>query len=396
VKVGIACYPSAGGSGVVATELGLALAERGHEVHLVSYAPPLRLEPDRLGAGGGESGESPVDAGRLRYHEVEVSSYPLFRYPPYDTALASRLAELADEEGLDLVHVHYAIPHALSALLAKEVVRPRRLPVVTTLHGTDITVVGQDRAYHRIARYAIQSSDAVTAVSEWLRGETDRVFGCTRPIDVVPNFVDLARFAPGRDGPRRLSYARPTQAILVHVSNFRPVKRTPAVVEVFARVCKARDAILVMAGDGPDRAACEARARALGVRDRVRFLGARIEVERLLPIADAFLLPSEFESFGLAALEAMACGTPPVAFASGGLPEVVTDGVDGVLCPPLDDEAMAKATLALLEDPAKREAMGRAGRATAQARFGRDEVVAAYERVYERVVTAPVDRSGVS
>jgi N-acetyl-alpha-D-glucosaminyl L-malate synthase BshA len=373
VRVGIVCYPTAGGSGVVATELAQALAARGHEAHLVSYAPPLRLR-------GGDD--------RVRYHEVEVASYPLFRYPPYDLALASRLAEVAESEGLDLVHAHYAIPHALAALLVRDLVRPRRLPLVTTLHGTDITVVGQDRSYHRVTRYAILSSDAVTAVSAYLRDETDRVFGPTRPIDVIPNFVDTERFRPVEDPRRRACFARADQAVLLHVSNFRPVKRAPSCVDVLARVVRDRDAVLVMVGDGPERAECEARARRAGLRDRVRFVGAHAEIERLLPVADLFLLPSEYESFGLAVLEAMACGTPSVAFRAGGLPEVVEDGVDGLLAPPLDDVALADAVLSLLADPARRAAVSRAARATAERRFATENVVPLYEAAYERVLAA--------
>ncbi len=373
MRIGIVCYPTAGGSGVVATELACALARRDHDVHVLSYAQPFRLE-------GCDQ--------RVRWHEVEVTTYPLFRYPPYDAALASRIVETAEEEGLDVVHVHYAIPHALAALLARDVLAPRRLPVVTTLHGTDITIVGQDRAYAPMTKHAIKSSDAVTAVSAWLAGETDRVFGSLRPVEVIPNFVDTERFVPGRDGQRRRAYAKSGEALLVHVSNFRPVKRAVAAVDVLAAVAKRRPAVLLMVGDGPERAACEARARALGVRDRVRFVGAQAEVEALLPLADLFLLPSEFESFGLAALEAMACGTPAVAFASGGLPEVVTDGVDGRLLPPLDDAAMAEAVLELLEAPDRLAAFGAAARASAVGRFTPDQVVPRYEAVYRRVVEA--------
>jgi N-acetyl-alpha-D-glucosaminyl L-malate synthase BshA len=373
VRIGIVCYPTAGGSGVVATELGLALAERGHDVHVVSYALPLRLR---------------ASEDRVRYHEVEVTTYPLFRYPPYDLALASRLVEVAEEEGLDLVHVHYAVPHALAALLVKDLLRPAVLPLVTTLHGTDITIVGQDRSYHRVTRYAIQSSDAVTAVSDYLRRETDRVFGPTRSIDVVPNFVDLERFLPGRDPGRRAVYARPAQSLLIHVSNFRPVKRAPSAVDVLAEVAKERDAVLLMVGDGPSRAECEARAKARGVKDRVRFVGPHAEVERLLPLGDLFVLPSEYESFGLAALEAMACGVPAHAVSAGGLPEVVTDGTDGVLVAPHDDLAMGRAAAALLADPARLEAMGRAARETAASRFAMDAIVPRYEEIYRRALAS--------
>jgi N-acetyl-alpha-D-glucosaminyl L-malate synthase BshA len=374
MRIGIICHPTPGGSGVVAVELGLALADRGHDVHVLSYAPPLRLR-----AGD----------GRVRFHEVEVSTYPLFRYPPYELALASRLTEVATEEGLDVVHAHYAIPHALAAILARDVVAPRRLPVVTTLHGTDITVVGQDRSYAPMTCWALKRSDAVTAVSEWLRAETDRVFGRTVPIDVVPNFVDLVRFKPARDPVRRRAYALPTETLFVHVSNFRPVKRSVAAVEIFARVVRERPAVLLMVGDGPDHAVCEERARQLGIRERVRFLGARTEVEELLPLADLLLLPSEFESFGLAALEGMACGAVPLAFASGGLPEVITSGVDGVLAPPLADEALAGLALELVLDPARRAAMAKAARATAEARFSIERIVPIYEAIYRRVVERP-------
>ena len=377
MKVAMVCYPTAGGSGVVATELAIALAARGHELHMLSYAPPLRLR---------------AFDDRVRWHEVEVTSYPLFRYPPYEVALASRLAEVVEEEGIDVVHAHYAIPHALAALLVKEVVAPRRLPVVTTLHGTDITIVGQDRAYARVTSYAIRASDVVTAVSDYLRRETDRVFGPIRPIDVIHNFVDLERFHPDREPARRRAFARTGEALLVHVSNFRPVKRSVSAVEVLARVVRERPAVLLMVGDGPDRAACEARARELGVRDRVRFVGAQAEVESLLPLADLFLLPSEYESFGLAALEAMACGTPTVAFAAGVLPEVIEDRVDGRLLPPHDDLAMGDAVLELLRDDPLRAAMGAAARASAERRFALDRVVPAYEAVYARAVATVAAR----
>ena len=377
MKVAMVCYPTAGGSGVVATELALALAARGHELHMLSYAPPLRLR---------------AFDDRVRWHEVEVTSYPLFRYPPYEVALASRLAEVVEEEGIDVVHAHYAIPHALAALLVKEVVAPRRLPVVTTLHGTDITIVGQDRAYARVTSYAIRASDVVTAVSEYLRRETDRVFGPIRPIDVIHNFVDLERFHPDREPARRRAFARTGEALLVHVSNFRPVKRSVSAVEILARVVRERPAVLLMVGDGPDRAACEARARELGVRDRVRFVGAQAEVESLLPLADLFLLPSEYESFGLAALEAMACGTPTVAFAAGRHPAVLDDRVARPGLAPPHDLAMGDAVLELLRDDPLRAAMGAAARASAERRFALDRVVPAYEAVYARAVATVAAR----
>jgi N-acetyl-alpha-D-glucosaminyl L-malate synthase BshA len=351
----------------VATELGKALAERGHEIHLFSYAPPARLD---------------VFDARIHLHEVQVSSYPLFKYPPYELALASRLAEVAEDAALDLVHVHYAIPHTLAALLVKDILRPRPFPVVTTLHGTDITVVGQDPSYERVTRYALRRSDAVTSVSEYLKVRTQEVFGLGDDIVVIPNFVDTQRFQPRRDHGIRACFSRGPERVVMHVSNFRTVKRAVLVVEAFSHVARVMPATLVMVGDGPDRAACEARAQALGLRDRVRFLGAQTDVEHLLPAADVFLLPSRYESFGLAALEAMACGVVPVATRAGGLPEVIRDGVDGLLVDEQELDGMGPAVAALLQDPERLARMGTEARRAAQERFGRDGIVAAYERVY--------------
>jgi L-malate glycosyltransferase len=371
VKIGVVCYPTFGGSGVVAVELARGMAARGHEVHLFSYAPPARL---------------PAFDPAVQLHEVEVSSYPLFRFPPYEVALASRLSEVAEAETLELVHAHYAIPHTLAALLVKDVVAPRPLPVVTTLHGTDITVVGQDRSYRRVTEHALRRSDAVTAVSDWLRVQTEQVFGATQPIEVIPNFVDAERFRP-RDRERgRLKLARPAERLLVHVSNFRPVKRAERVVEAFAVVSARMPARLLMIGDGPERAACEARARALGVADKVRFLGAQSAVEELLPCADVLLLPSEHESFGLAALEAMASGVVPVVSRAGGLPEVVSDGVDGILVEDGDAGRMGAVAADLLADEPRRARLAAAGRETATRRYSPEAVVPRYEALYERVL----------
>jgi N-acetyl-alpha-D-glucosaminyl L-malate synthase BshA len=371
VKIGVVCYPTFGGSGVVATELAYGLAEHGHEVHIVSYAPPARMD------GFDE---------RVRHHEVEVSTYPLFRYPPYDLALASRLAGIAEEAGLDLVHVHYAIPHTLAALLVQDILRPRRLPVVTTLHGTDITVVGQDPSYARVTKHALMRSDAVTSVSEYLKAETIRVFGIDRAIEVVPNFVDPERFHPGAGANIRSCFAPKGEKVLFHLSNFRPVKRTVKVVEAFAAVAARMPATLVMVGDGPDRQVCEARARALGLRRRVRFLGAQGNVETLLPVADLLLLPSVYESFGLAALEAMSSGVVPVATRAGGLPEVITDGVDGLLVPEAEIDALGEHAAALLADEERLATMKAAARRTAVERFRRELVLPRYEAVYESVL----------
>jgi N-acetyl-alpha-D-glucosaminyl L-malate synthase BshA len=373
LRIGVVCYPTFGGSGVVATELGKGLAERGHEIHLFSYAPPARLD---------------VYDNRIHLHQIEVSSYPLFKYPPYDLALVSRLAEVAEDPGLDLVHVHYAIPHTVAALLVKQIIAPKPFPVVTTLHGTDITVVGQDPSYARVTRYAIRNSDAVTSVSAYLRGRTRDVFGLENDMVVIPNFVDSDRFRPQPGTSIRGCFSRGAERVLMHVSNFRAVKRAVLVVDAFAVVAREMPATLVMIGDGPDRGACEARAQALGIKDRVRFLGAQTDVEHLLPAADVFLLPSEYESFGLAALEAMACGVVPIATRAGGLPEVIQDGVDGLLVDDGAIDSMGGAAAALLADPERLARMGAAARASALERFNRDAVVSRYESVYRGLLGA--------
>lgn len=373
LKIGVVCYPTFGGSGVVATELGKAMAAEGHEIHFFSYAPPARLD---------------AFDEHIHLHEVEVSSYPLFKYPPYDLALASRLAEVAEDADLDLVHVHYAIPHTIAALLVRDLLRPRPLPVVTTLHGTDITVVGQDPSYARVTKYALRKSDAVTSVSTYLKERTESLFDLEEGMVVIPNFVDSERFHPGYDRNIRNCFSRAGERVLVHVSNFRPVKRAILAIEAFAHVAQVMPATLVMIGDGPDRPNCEARASALGLRDRIRFLGAQADVEHLLPAADVFLLPSEYESFGLAALEAMACGVVPVATRAGGLPEVIRDGVDGVLVAEEEIHEMGRMTAALLGDPERLERMGKAARQAAVERFGPEGIVAQYERVYRSVLAS--------
>jgi len=371
LKIGVVCYPTFGGSGVVATELAKGMAESGHEIHMFSYAPPARFDA--------------FDA-RINLHEVEVSSYPLFKYPPYDLALSSRLAEVVEDADLDLVHVHYAIPHTLAALLVKDLLRPRRVPVVTTLHGTDITVVGQDPSYARVTRYALRRSDAVTSVSDYLRRRTDEMFGLEEGIVVIPNFVDTERFRPVRDRGIRACFSRGAERVVMHVSNFRPVKRAILVVEAFAEIAARMPATLVMIGDGPDRASCEARVHSLGLKSRVRFLGAQTDIEHLLPNGDVFLLPSEYESFGLAALEAMACGVVPVATAAGGLPEVIRDGEDGVLVPAAEIASMGRLTADLLEDEERLARMRTSGLDAASHRFAREVIVARYEAVYRNVI----------
>jgi len=370
LRIGIACWPTFGGSGAVATELGLALADGGHEVHFMTYAPPVRLDTLR---------------GDIRFHPVSVSAYPLFRYPPYDLALASKMAEVAEEHRLDLFHVHYAIPHAMAALTAREMLGGRGPRIVATLHGTDITVVGTDPAYRRTTCFAIERCDAVTAVSQWLVDETVRVFGPGRPIVRIPNFVDLDRFRPGCGDDLHGRLAAAGEAVLIHVSNFRPVKRVLDAVRVFARVSAERPARLVLVGDGPDRPAAEEEAARLGVADRVTFVGERLEIEGLLAASDLFLLPSESESFGLAALEAMACAVPVVATRTGGIPELVEDGISGHLADVGDAEGMARFALDLLSDAARHRAFRRAARARAE-RFGRADVVRRYEELYRGVV----------
>ena len=284
------------------------------------------------------------------------------------------------------MHVHYAIPHAVAALLAKDIIRPHRLPVVTTLHGTDITIVGQDPAYERVTTYALQGSDSVTAVSEYLRLETTRLFAVDRPIHVIPNFVDSTRFKPNGSPAVQTCFSPRGEAVLVHMSNFRPVKRAVKAIEAFAKVRESRQACLLMVGDGPERAACESRARDLGLRQSVRFLGAQADVERILPSADVLLLPSEYESFGLAALEAMACGVVPVVTHAGGLPEVVRDGVDGVLVPADDIDHMGARVCELLDDGDRLAAMKEAARRTAVEEFGLEKIVPEYEALYTQVL----------
>jgi L-malate glycosyltransferase len=370
MRIGIVCYPTVGGSGVVATEMAQAMAQRGHEVHLLSYDRPSRL---RRGVQG------------LRFHQVAVSAYPLFRYPPYDLALATRMLEVREEAHVDLFHVHYAIPHAVSAFLARSMCGDGRcLPFVTTLHGTDITVVGSDRAYLRPTRFALEQSNAVTAVSQYLADETHLVFGVRKDVEVVPNFVDTERFQPKGRKPWR---ERPDEErVLVHASNFRPVKRVADVVRAFAAIRKEVPAKLVLIGDGPDREHAMAVAADLGCQHRVEHLGMQEQLENLLPQADLFLSASETESFGLSMLEAMSCGVPCISTAVGGVQEVI--GETGRLVPFADPEAMAKAAVGLLRDAELHARFATAARQRAEQHFATERIVALYERIYERVLGA--------
>ncbi len=372
MKIGITCYPTYGGSGAVATELGIALAERGHEVHFITYQLPFRL---------------PVFLPRVYFHEVDVGRYPLFQYPPYDLALAVRMHEVVINEGLDLLHVHYAIPHATSAWIAKEMLRKegRDITVITTLHGTDITIVGQDHSFHAITKFSIEKSDRITAVSEFLKEETIRAFGCTAcDVEVIPNFIDPAVYDRAAHEPLLRRQIGTDKKILMHISNFRPVKRVLDVVRIFARVRKEIPSVLVMVGDGPDRISAEEEARALGVEHDVHFLGRIDAVAPLLASADLFLLPSDRESFGLSALEAIACGVPALGYNVGGICEVVQDGVTGALRNVGDVDGLAEFGIALLRDPARWHAMSAAAAADARKRFSSAQIVERYEALYLR------------
>lgn len=371
VKIGISCYPTFGGSGVVASELAMALAAGGDEVHVISYALPSRLEL--------------VDP-RLSYHEVVVPHYPLFDYPPYSLALATKIVEVARHQQLDLIHVHYAVPNAVSAVLAREILAPQPLKVVTTLHGTDITLVGNDPNYLETTRYGVLKSDVVTVVSDYLRRATVEQLGVSTPIEVVPNFIDLQRFERARKRPGAQRWAKPGEKILVHISNFRPVKRVLDVVDIFHRVSAEIPARLLLVGDGPERAKVEQHCRECGTCDNMVFIGNLPLVEEVLTGADLFLLPSETESFGLAALEASACEVPVIATSAGGIPEVVVDGVTGFLHPVGDTEAMADSALELLRDDGKKQEFGRAARKRAAEVFEESRVVAMYRDLYERVL----------
>jgi N-acetyl-alpha-D-glucosaminyl L-malate synthase BshA len=373
VKIGITCYPVYGGSGVVATELGIQLARRGHEVHFITYAQPFRL---------------PYYMERIYYHEVDVPSYPLFDYPPYDLALASAMHNTVVKRQLDILHVHYAIPHAASAWLAKEM-GGGRIKVVTTLHGTDITLVGLHPSFHAITRFSILRSQGLTAVSEYLKEETVRDFQVpAERIEVIPNFIDTQVWRPGKEPCHRSTLAPEGEKIVMHVSNFRPVKRVEDVVEVFERIVRKVDARLVFVGDGPERPRAAERAEELGVRPRVLFLGKHASVDELIACADLLLLPSSNESFGLAALEAMACGAPVVATDVGGIPEVVTHGESGFLFKPGALDEMAAAGIELLQDPLLKARIVEAARTAAETRFGADAIVPRYEAHYERVIAA--------
>ena len=374
MKIGITCYPTYGGSGVVATELGMELAARGHEIHFISYAMPTRLNPAH---------------DRIFFHEVETTTYPLFDHPPYALALAVKMAEVAESAPLDLLHVHYAIPHSVSALLARSMAAPRRLPFITTLHGTDITLVGNDRSYLPITRFSIEQSDGVTAISNYLRERTVKEFDIRRPIEVIRNFVNCDLYHRAEDQSRRNEWAPNGEALLMHLSNFRPVKRLLDAIEIFALVRAKIPAKLVLIGDGPDRGAGEHLVRQKKLTRDVFFEGKQSNIHEFLGIADLFLLPSDLESFGLAALEAMACEVPVIATNVGGVPEVVTHGVDGYLVAPRDVASAAKYAIEILSRADRGREMGLTARINARKKFCSNDVIPLYEAYYRRVLEAP-------
>jgi N-acetyl-alpha-D-glucosaminyl L-malate synthase BshA len=380
MKIGITCYPSYGGSGIVGAELGLELARRGHEVHFISYAPPMRL------------GDGQTPRERIKFHAVDMLSYPLFEYPPYTDALASKIFEVANQVRLDLIHVHYAIPHAVSAYLAREMLKPKRyLPVVTTLHGTDITLVGRDASFLPITQFGIEQSDAVTAISNYLRDATHSTFCTDCEIEVIYNFIDADYYRRTPDETLHRSLAPNGERIILHISTFRPIKRITDCVEVVARIRElgGPPLKLVMCGDGPERAGAQTLAERLGAADCVNFVGKKPQSDILeyLSIADLFLLPSQSESFGLSALEAMACEVPVVATRVGGVPEVVEEGGCGYLFEIGDVNGMAEAAIRVLSDDEERERLGKRGREIAVSSFTTEKIIPQYEALYREVIS---------
>jgi N-acetyl-alpha-D-glucosaminyl L-malate synthase BshA len=376
MKIGIVCYPTYGGSGVVATELGKSLAARGHQVHFISYKQPARLD---------------FFTGNIFFHEVYVSHYPLFDFPPYETALTSRLVNVVKFEKLDLLHVHYAIPHASAAVLAKQILATEGIdiPIITTLHGTDITLVGKDKSFEPVVSWSLNQSDAITAVSESLRQDTFRHFHMHNEIRVIPNFIDFDRFSKTPREHFRKAVASFNEAIVVHTSNFRKVKRVEDVVKVFAKIRARIPAKLLLVGDGPERHNIEDLCSELDLCEGVSFLGKQDPVEEILSISDLFLMPSETESFGLAALEAMACEVPVVSSNAGGIPELNVDGVTGYLCNVGDVDSMAEKAVYILSDPERLRQFKAAAKAHAL-NFHIEKILPMYEKVYEDVVKKAV------
>jgi N-acetyl-alpha-D-glucosaminyl L-malate synthase BshA len=371
MRIAIVCYPSHGGSGVVASELALGLASRGHTVHIVSYAVPFRLRAFNP---------------NVRVHEVEVTTYPLFKYPPYTLGLATKLAQVATDEGIDVIHAHYAMPHAVSAFLAKQILGGTNPKIVTTLHGTDITLVGADESFHRVIKFAIEASDAVTAVSRYLRDRTIEEFSLTRPVEVIYNFVDNGRISRERTSSRS-HWAPGGEKILIHASNFRPVKRVSDAVRIFDVVRRSVEAKLLLVGEGPERLFVRELTKELRLSEHVHFLGEQDHLESLFACSDLLLLPSEQESFGLVALEAASAGVPTVGSRVGGLPEVVLHGETGFLFPVGEIREMADAALRLLEDAGERERFGSRAKERARAEFDAADIIPQYERLYETLLS---------
>lgn len=376
LKIGITCYPSLGGSGVVATELGKLLAEKGHEVHFITHSIPFRLGKFQK---------------NIFYHEVEVNDYYVFKYPPYDLALATKMAQVAKMQNLDLFHVHYAVPHAVCAFLAKQMLG-NDIKVVTTLHGTDITVLGQDESLKDLIRLGINESDAVTAVSKDLIRETREALDITREIDLTYNFVDHRVYYPRDVSNLREDFASPEEKILMHISNFRPVKRVSDVVDIFAKVNREIPSRLLLVGEGPDLPKIQAKISEMGLDDKVRFLGRQDEIAQVISLADLLLLPSEKESFGLVALEAMACGVPTIGSQTGGIPELIEHGKTGFIAPIGDTETMAKYAIKLLSDDRMVEQFRQACLETACKDFCKDSITSQYEDIYYRVLGRKVPR----
>jgi N-acetyl-alpha-D-glucosaminyl L-malate synthase BshA len=376
MRIAIVCYPTYGGSGVVATELGKQLARRGHIIHFITYERPFKLDHYHE---------------NIYMHEVEIYDYPLFKFPPYSLSLASKIAQVAKCAGLDLVHVHYAIPHTISAYLARQMLMPYRLPVVTTLHGTDITLVGADKQFFDITRFSLEVSDGVTAVSDSLRRETREIFKVRREIVTIPNFVDPAEYTRRENPALRSRFAAADEKIIMHISNFRPVKRPVDVVKVFDGINASIPGRLLLVGDGPERAAVQQYAEEHGLAGRIYYLGKQERVAELLSLADLFLLPSEKESFGLVALEAMACGVPVVATSAGGIPEVVVDGENGCLARTGDVAGMVRHSLELLQDPERHRQYAASAVLRAHSLFNPERIVTLYENYYERCSEAGTD-----
>lgn len=371
MRIGITCYPTYGGSGVIATELGKSLAKRGHSIHFISYAIPMRLD-------------SFIE--NIYYHEVEMTNYPLFEFPLYTLAVTSKMVEVAKYEKLDLLHVHYAIPHATSAFLAKQIINDNKVKIITTLHGTDITLVGLEPSFLPLIKFSIENSDGVTAVSRFLKEKTITNYNIDKEIEVIPNFVDTDLYKPSKSFENRKLIAKPEEKILIHVSNFRPVKRVQDVIKIFNLVSKKIPSKLILVGDGPDRSDCEKLCRELNICDKVKFLGKQTALVDILSISDLFLIPSQSESFGLAALEAMSCGLPVISSSIGGLPELVVHGETGYIAEIGDIERMAKYAVDLLTNESKYKYFSENSRKRAVEKFNINAITQMYEHYYYKTL----------